>query len=262
MPGIKHSMQTETNSLESPYINTVNLEELENAITLLANNCNVSLSNLSKDSDLYKAHKLVLVATTIFQETDYDIFLSLLEKQPRPSSVYPNTAGAFLFGDFSICYGGTEKWCSPINIGSVPRTKTVDWITKACPHQIWLMKGGYISGIHNNESTTALVYVDAKTIEEFRGFTQKEINAFKNHHVTHVEVLSSWGPIHNVLVKSKSIDSFVPVEENFIDDNIENINNTGNNSNNSTEWNCFGWVGLVLLIILIVVILAWVFTSI
>ena len=90
----------------------VNIQKLNEAITLLANNSYVELDKISPESELAQAFDLVKIGMTILFETDYDIFLSLIEKQPRPTRIYPGTAGAFLFGSYTQCYGDVDKYCS------------------------------------------------------------------------------------------------------------------------------------------------------
>lgn len=241
----------------------IDLEEVEHAVELLASEPNISLNDLDQESEIYQAYQHVLMAMTIFHNTNYDQFLDILDKQPKPTSVYPGTAGAFLFGQFNICYGDADKWCSPISLGSIPRNNTgEDWAMKSCPEQIWLLKNGTISAISSTETCKAVVYVDYDNPKDFKGLTQDEINYLKNSGVKEVRVLSSKGPRHRTLLSRRSIDT-VPVRQgstrlsdgNGSDGDINDFDDGSNSDSGGTP--AWPWVVLGIIVIIVIAIIIW-----
>lgn len=183
---------------------TVKREELETAIRDLALNHRVILKDLPIDHPLTKAANIVKLAVTILENNRYGILLDILDEQPRPTSLIPDSSGAFLFGSYQDCYGEVDRHCSPLAIGSIRRND--DNLT-ACLAQVWVFRTEndrkYYSAITHRDSKQAYVFVD--TI--FQGFTPHEIELLKKSGVEYVQVFNTDHSRHETVMPMTSIDA-------------------------------------------------------
>lgn len=237
----------------------IDIEELTQALNLLANNPYVIISDEPKDSPIQKAFQLVTLAFTILRETKYDVMYDILEKLPRPTYLKPESAGAFLFGDYLMCYGDVKQHCSPLSLSGVPRRKSSKTFTKndPCPHQVWLLKKGHNGNRHyaaiiSSNSKKAMVFIDTADINNFKGFNESEIYLLKENGVESVEVYSVGNPNHNTIIQNTKLDDLL------INDlpQIEETNNISDEVKESeSESNLWLWliiIGIIIVIILII----------
>lgn len=229
----------------------VDMDNLAEAVNLLSRNPEAFIEKLDADSDIYQAFQLVSLAMTILYDTNINVLLNLIEKQPRPTRLYPGTAGAFLFGSYNLCYGGVEKHCSPIAIGSVPRKEGNDWTTKACPEQIWLLSDGHYAAITTSQTSKAHIYVASESVEDFEGFTEEELKIFADAGVEKAQILSSVGSKHLVLYTMRPI-SELPKSKTIVV--VKNENSSDDSSSTS-----YGWIWFILIVIAIIFLILFLY---
>ena len=231
----------------------IDIEDLSQALDLLSNNPYTIISSEPEGSNIRKAVKLVVLAFTILRETEYDLMHNMISKLPRPTYLKPDSVGAFLFGDYLMCYGDVPKRCSVLSLHSIPKSNTQTYSIKSesCPHQVWLLKKGrnnenYYAAIVSSGSKDAMIFIDTNDNNSFEGFKRHEVELFTNRGIEYVTVLSVGNPTHSTIVKKTKLSEINVIDDDYICEPDEI-------SNNSSIY-FFYLLALIILIILIIII--------
>lgn len=185
----------------------VELSDLDQAITLLAQNPGLEIDSLPKDGDLYKAYDKVKLSVTLLYDVDqYPAILDLIKKHPVPANMKPGTLAAFVFGCHLGGYGDMkEKFCSPMCIQNIPPSKKKEPI-KCCSYQVWTWDAA--KGLRKHvevshpKSIIAYVFVDGA----FYGFGPADVAKFKHEGVAKVKVYETQQNQHKLLVDLSEVD--------------------------------------------------------
>lgn len=230
----------------------IDIEELTEALNVLAENPYIIIEDEPFDSPIQKAFKTVKLSYTILRDTNYDIMYNILDKLPRPSYMKSGSCGAFLFGNYNECFGDVSRRCSPISLFSLPKREE-GYSVKAdpCPSQVWLLKNGnnnskHYAAIVSSNSDKAKIFIDTYQNSDFKGFTEGEYKLFKDRGVKEVEIYSIGNPKHDTIISKTNLDD-IPIEKSKI---ISNANVKSKDKSN------FLWYAALILLIVLTITLA------
>lgn len=233
--------------------NVLDVDSLFSSAQLLAENANVILEDLDKNSSLYKAYQEVLFAYTTLHNTDPGIIHNVLERLPKPTSIVEQSAGAFLFSEYYACYDmkstGTKQ-CTPIMIKNTTGRQPRMFKAKSGDDQFWILKGNNLIYLSNNCNTNvAKIFLE----KEDTGLREKHIESLKKHGVEYVKLVMYEKDSHRTIQDTTHIDDILILQEDDV------YYKDSHNHNNSANNGVIGWLVVVLIIVLIIIALLFYF---
>lgn len=168
----------------------ISLVDFDTSMKLLAKNHRVPLKDLSPE--LKEAYQKVKYAVTAFHGgPSYAIVRQTIMKLVKPSTIEPETLGAYIWGCVQDCYGDAEKYCTPLCINSIP-SETDE--KPSCQHHIITREINDDGGINivclncnrNNEQLhTAILY----SREDIDSLTGQELRFIKNLGIAQLSIM-------------------------------------------------------------------------
>lgn len=147
------------------------------------------------DEGLFK--RLVTNVKTLYSSPDeYDRFHKIVtETFADHKTLVPGTVGAYFAGCL-VSSNVNPKGCSQFCAGAMPLSRETAGENSFCEYPIFLASSSsgrmMITQMNQvDDMTKAIVYVNAKTVEQFEGFSTNEIQAFQAQGIETVKLLSN-----------------------------------------------------------------------
>ena len=230
----------------------IEYDKLRKSIDMLYDNLNVNLDTLRQDSDLYKSFEYVLLSMSIFNQTSFEPLISIVDGYEKPKRISPQTCAAFLFGEFLKCYviqdqdGIDFKTCSSVSISKLPRSKnSVKYKSTGDNEQMWIVREDVAALFRSSKSDKALVFVESSSYSKFEGFTEQNIEAFRDRGVKKVSVVTMNNGVRNTLLDFTDID-------NLKLDTSQKTDTSSKDTNSTNYWWILIVVGVIGILFLIV----------
>ena len=141
---------------------------------------------------------------------NHEIIQSIL-KEYRPSQIFPNTIGSFLFGCLQQNYGDVSVECSPLCSYGIKNNNELK--PEKCSNQIYVQHNDELNSrffkLNDCESRQAYVFVYIN----FMGFTQQEKVYFKKNGIFKIQILVTQNSKHHVIIKMRDIDDLPTIQE-------------------------------------------------
>lgn len=181
---------------------------LSEYVKILTDNYQLRLSDLNKYPKINKSYNVI---NSI--EYNPDLINSIIS-QYRPTQLFPNTIGSFLFGCLQNNYGDIPPECSPLCFNSIKNHNELS--AKKCENQIFvqyteeLLENRFIK-LGDCESKHGYVFVHIN----FTGFTDKEMEYFKMNDIYKLEILVTNNSKHHIVVKMTNLERLPRIIENY-----------------------------------------------
>lgn len=123
-----------------------------------------------------------------------------LEKYHRPTSLKPQTAASYLWGNQQNYYGDVSKDCSSLAIGSLG-------YNEHCMYHVWWYHAKKLEKITSAYSHSDLAYIYVES--DWKGFTPEEVETLSNAGVALVSVYITSDSIHRKIVDAEPPANFL-----------------------------------------------------
>lgn len=182
------------------------------AIDELSNNYKILVDNIPKESELYRCH--ALLRNFLDNRKDYEpsfrkLIGKTVQEMPRPSVIEIGSIGAFLWGCYQNTHGDVKRGCSPLCLTSI------GYHGENCLNYVFLYDGSLklispnaaILGSTALDLTHAQIYTTMKSIN----FNPIDIENLRRYNIITVEVFTTTGSQHQIILTNRKID-FLPIE--------------------------------------------------
>ena len=226
----------------------IDINTLRNYIKILTDNYRLKFSEAGELSK-------VIDIITEENERGNPNLIPVILKEYRPSELFPDTIGSFLFGCLQQTYGDVPVECSPLCAIGIKDDNEIK--IKKCQNQIYVQYSDAVdsrfSKLNDSQSRQAYLFVHVN----FMGLTQKEKTFLKNNGVYKLHILLTHNSKHHTIVKMKDIDDIPIIEEydgiNYaISENYTNKDDADNNFNDEENDNIYIYIILSVAVIIII----------
>ena len=182
-------------------------DQLNEYIKVLADNYQLKFSEAK---DIPHINEAIEYVSKINMVNNNEIIQSIL-REYRPSQIFPNTIGSFLFGCLQQSYGDVPIECSPLCSYGIKDNNELK--LEKCSNQIYVQHNEDLNNrffkLNDCDSRQAYVFVYIN----FMGFTQKEKLYFRNNGVFKIQILVTQNSKHHVIIKMRDIDDLPIIQE-------------------------------------------------
>jgi hypothetical protein len=160
-------------------------KELENHLHQLILHSDTELLRIPENKQLRKNYSYIL--ENIINEKKQPVIKKIIKKSFRPTEIYPNTIGSFIYGCKQEDYGDIDKYCSVLCLDSWNNPGKI-----RCKDNVAVQVNNHSEDrfIFRNlveDSDRCFVYIK----DDFDSFYEYEIEKLRTHQIKYIQLLST-----------------------------------------------------------------------